>query len=157
VSTLKPLQSRSWFVGVQVAPAFVFGGLWLWERRRRYLEQHPEIVRRRQARRELRRAKRRLHQAVRAGVVVDFTRWGVNALQVACAPHYPAEPRALVCADVLEVMPAEERRGQEGEVVRRMFAAADAVHFSGTKETQGELLGLMPGLDMVLLKLEARL
>lgn len=157
VATLEPLQSRGWFVGVQVAPAFVFGGLWFWERRRRYLEQHPEIGRRRQARRELHRARRRLHQAARAGVVAEFTRWSVSALQVACAPHYPAEPRALVCADVLEVMPDEERRGPGGEVVRRLFAAADATHFSGSRETQGELLGLMPGLDAVLLKLEARL
>src|SRR5262249_33620799 len=28
----------------------------------------------------------------------------VSAMRVACAPHYPAEPRALVCGDVLQVL-----------------------------------------------------
>jgi len=157
VGSLQPLQSRGWFMGVQVAPLFVFGGLLFWERRRRHLERHPEIIRRRRARRELRRVKRRLEQAAQAGEAADFTRCGVSALRIACAPHYPANPRALVCADVLEVLPAEERLGQAGDLVRRFFAAEAAANYSDARETPGEVLTLKGGLDEILLKLEARL
>ncbi|MFO1513390.1 MAG: hypothetical protein U1F83_10830 [Verrucomicrobiota bacterium] len=156
-SRLQPLQLRGWFIAIQIAPVFVLGGLWMWERRRRYLEQHPEVVRCRRARRELRRVKRRLQQAALAGAAADFTECGVKALRIACAPHYPANPQALVCADVLEVMPVEERQGPSGEIVRRLFAAADAVNFSGSAGSPGELLTLRQGLEAVLLKLEARL
>lgn len=157
VSTLQPLQSQAWFVGVQMLPPLVFGGLWWWERRRRFLEQHPEIVRCRRARRELRRAKRRLRQAAAAGAIADFTACGVKALQIACAPHYPANPRALVCADVLEILPLEERQGQPGETVRRLFAAADAASYSVSPEMRNELLTLEQGLSALLVRLEARL
>ena len=157
IASLQPLQLRGWFMAVQIAPVLVFAGLWLWDRRRRHLERHPEIVRRRRARRELRRVKRRLHHAAQAGATADFTQCGVSALQIACAPHYPANPRALVCADVLEVLPTAERQGQPGEIVRRLFAAVDAANFSDSPESQGELLTLRHGLDAMLLKLEARL
>jgi len=157
VATLRPLQEQGWFVGVQLLPVLVFGGLAAWERRRRFLEQHPEVVRRRQARRELRQVKRRLQRAARAGAATEFTRCGVSALQIVCAPHYPAEPRALVCADVLAVMPGDEQRGPMGELVRRLFAAADATRFSSDAAPAGDLLGLMPGLNAVLVALEARL
>lgn len=157
VATLRPLQEQGWFLALQLLPVLVFGGLWAWERRRRYREQHPEVVRRCVARRELRRAKRQLHRAARAGATVEFTRCGVSALQIVCAPHYPAEPRALVCADILAVLPAEERQGSMGELVRRLFAAANATRFSSDAVPPGDLLGLMPGLNSALLKLEARL
>lgn len=156
MATLQPLQSHGWFVGVQVAPLFAFGGLWWWERRRRYLEQHPEILRRRRALRDLRRAKLKLRRAARAGAASDFSRCGVNALQIACAPHYPAESRALVCADVLNIMPPGDRDGAPGKIVRRLFAA-DATRFSGEAEPPEGLLELKPELDAVLVGLEARL
>ncbi len=101
--------------------------------------------------------KRRLHQAATAGATADFTQCGVSALRIACAPHYPANPRALVCADVLEVLPATERQGQAAEIVRRFFAAENAASYSAKRETEGELLTLKTGLDELLLKLEARL
>jgi hypothetical protein len=157
VASLRPLQLQGWFVALQIAPVLVFGGLWLWDRRRRHLEQHPEIVRRYRARRELRRMKRRLQQAARAGASSDFTQHGVSALRIVCAPHYPANPRALVCADVLEILPVGERQGQPGEIVRRFFGAENAASYSTSRARQDELLNLKPGLDEILLKLEARL
>jgi hypothetical protein len=157
VASLQPLQLQGWFILLQVAPLFGFGGLWLWDRRRRHLEEHPEIVRRRQARRELRRVKRRLRQAAQVGAAKDFTQCGVSALRIACAPHYPANPRALVCADVLEVLPVAEREGSPGEIVRRFFAAEDLSNYSIHPETPAELLNLKTGLYEILLNLEARL
>ena len=50
-SSLRPLQLRGWFVCVQLAPVAGFLGLWRWDRRRKFLEAHPEIVRRRKAKR----------------------------------------------------------------------------------------------------------
>ena len=102
--SLVPLQMRAWFPFVQLLPALGFCGLWFWDRRRRFLEQHPEIVRRRQARRALRRELRRLEQSAASNDDASFVRCAINALQIASAPHYPATPRALVCGDVLQTL-----------------------------------------------------
>jgi hypothetical protein len=155
--SLAPLQLRGWFPFVQLVPALAFCGLWFWDRRRRYLEQHPEIVRRRQARRELRRAKRSLRQAAANGDAPGFTRGAVSALQIACAPHFPAEPKALVCGDVLEILSATERRERAGETVRRFFSAADASSFAAAPQSDVELFALQSGLEEILVKLEERL
>jgi hypothetical protein len=155
--SLVPLQLRGWFPLVQLIPAFAFCGVWFLDRRRRYLQQHPEIVRRRRARRELRRAKRFLKQAAAHGDAPGFTRVAVNALQIACAPHFPAEPRALVCGDVLEILGATERRKGAGETVQRFFSAVDASSFAKTPQSDVEVLALQSGLEEILAKLEERL
>jgi hypothetical protein len=155
--SLVPLQLRGWFPLVQIFPVLIFCGLWFWDRRRRYLELHPEIVRRRQARRALRRELRLLEQNADAGDAVNFVQRGVHALQIASAPHYPAAPRALVCGDVLPILTAPERAGKSGEIVRRFFAAADAAAFANVSETQTGLLAEKSALKETLSKLEARL
>jgi hypothetical protein len=102
--SLAPLQQKGWFLFLQLAPALIFLGLWNWDRRRRYLEHHPDILLRRRARRALRRERRAMRQAARAGDAERFASAAVAAMRVACAPHYPAEPRALVGSDVLDVL-----------------------------------------------------
>jgi hypothetical protein len=101
---LVPLQRRAWFPLLQLVPATAFMGLWGWDRRRRFLEQHPDVILRRRARRALHREWRALRRAARAGDAPRFAAAAVNAMRVACAPHYPAEPRALVGSDVIEVL-----------------------------------------------------
>ncbi|HWH68638.1 MAG TPA: hypothetical protein VNT26_04600, partial [Candidatus Sulfotelmatobacter sp.] len=86
-----------------------------------------------------------------------FANKAVSALRVACAPHYPAEPRALVGHDVLELLPAAERSGRPGEVVRRFFAVTDATRFATASANTTELLALRPDLERVLEQLEERL
>jgi hypothetical protein len=156
VASLKPLQLRGWFVGVQLLPVFGFLALWQWDRRRRFLEAHPEIVRRRQARRALRRIKRALQTAAAAGDANAFVRHAADALCIAVAPNYPADPQALVCADVLAQLDAAEQNGHAGETVRRIFAAADA-RFAVAPETQSGWLALQSEVEAVLLKLEEKL
>jgi hypothetical protein len=157
-SSLVPLQQHSWFPLVQVAPALAFGALWGWDRRRRFLEQHPEIVLRRRARRALRRARCKLRQAAAAGDAPHFATAAVNAMQVACAPHFPAEPRALVGRDILHVLlQAEGDRSPHAEVVRRIFSATDEVEFGLASANGRELLGLQREIDEILLRLEAQL
>jgi hypothetical protein len=155
--SLVPLQLRGWFPLIQLIPALGFCGLWFWDRRRRFLELHPEIVRRRRARRELRRIKPSLRRAAASGDAPGFARVAVNAMQIACAPHFPAEPRALVCGDVLEILSATERRERAGETVRQIFSAADAASFAVTPQIEAELLTKQSGLEEILAKLEARL
>jgi hypothetical protein len=155
--SLVPLQKRNWFVLVQFLPVAGFAALWAWDRRRRYLERHPDIILRRRARRALRRERRELQKAVRAGDKLRFATVAVSAMRVACAPLYPAEPRALVCRDVLDSLEESERTGQSGEVVRRFFAVVDESIFSAAGTDGDGLLALRPELDRLLEKLEARL
>ena len=81
----------------------------------------------------------------------------VNAMRVACAPHYPAEPRALVGSDVLPLLPESERSGRAGEVVRRFFAVTDAARFGTAASAVADLLPLKPDLERVLQELEQKL
>jgi hypothetical protein len=155
--SLVPWQLRGWFPLAQIFPALGFCGLWFWDRRRRFLEAHPEIVRRRAARRALRRELRLLEKSAAQNDVVDFVRRAINAFQIASAPHFPAAPRALVCGDVLEILAPAERAGKSGEIVRRFFSAADAAAFADSSENKTELLAEKSALKEILLKLEARL
>ncbi|HOX55955.1 MAG TPA: BatD family protein [Candidatus Paceibacterota bacterium] len=157
VASLVPLQQQAWFPLVALAPAVAFLGLWNWDRRRRYLEAHPDVLLRRRARRALRREQRALRRAARAADAPRFAAVAVSAIRVACAPHYPAEPRALVGADVLPLLPEADRAGRSGEVVRRIFAVTDASRFGAANAPAPELLLLQPDLERVLEQLEARL
>jgi hypothetical protein len=156
--SLVPPQQQAWFPLVQLAPGVVFLGLWRWDRRRRYLEKHPEIILRRRARRALHRQRRILRRAARAADARRFAAAAVDAMRAACAPHYPAEPRALVGRDVLPLLPETERSGRAGEVVQRFFALTDAARFGATASPNvGELLPLQAELERVLQRLEEQL
>ena len=98
-----------------------------------------------------------MRKAVRAGDPLRYANVAVSAMRVACAPHYPAEPRALVCRDVLDLIGETERDSRVGEVIRRFFAIADASVFSVTGPDGNGLLALQPELERVLEQLEARL
>ncbi|SPE54596.1 conserved hypothetical protein [Verrucomicrobia bacterium] len=160
--SLTPLQQRAWFALVQLAPALVILGLWAWDRRRRYLEQHPDILLRRRARRALHREWRALKKAAQTGDAPAYVAAAVRALRVACAPHYPAEPGALVGGDVLHLLPdrvdgSDNSHAASGEVVRRVFAVSDASRFALAATDARELLPLQPDLERVLEQLEEKL
>jgi hypothetical protein len=156
-ATLVPSQQQAWFPLAQLAPAAAFGGLWGWDRRRRYYEKHPDILLRRRARRDLRRQRRIVRRAARAKDAPRFAAAAVSAMQVACAPHYPAAPRALVGSDVLALVHDSGGNGRAGEVVRRIFNVTDAARFAGSGANPAELLALEPELDHVLQQFEERL
>ena len=155
--TLVPVQLQSWFAWVQIAPALVFGALWYWDRRRRFLEAHPEVVRCRRARRALRRERRALRQAATNGDAAGFVRRAVAALQIAAAPHFPAAPRALVCGEVLSLFNEAEQGGRTGEVIRRVFAREAAQTFAAQPEGGMPMFDLRPELENILVRMEARL
>ena len=156
-ATLVPSQQQAWFPLAQLAPAALFAGLWAWDRRRRFYEQHPEVLLRRRARRALRRQRRVLRQAARAKDAPGFAAAAVSAMQVACAPHYPAQPRALVGKDVLALVQDSGGNGRAGEVVRRLFGVNDATRFAVNGGDATELLALEPEIEGVLQRLEERL
>ncbi|HEX7571005.1 MAG TPA: BatD family protein, partial [Verrucomicrobiae bacterium] len=155
--SLVPLQMQKWFLIVQLLPACALAALWDWDRRRRFRAAHPEIVRRRQALRALRREKRVLRCAVASGDAPGFIRSGVTALQIAAAPHYPAEPRALVCGEVLNLFSDNEREGRMGEVIRQFFVRQAAASFAPSRENPSPLFDLRAELERILQQLEARL
>ena len=154
---LVPVQKRVWFPLLHLIPGAALLCLWFWDRRRRFLEQHPEIVLRRQALRALRRKRRALERAVRTRDGNGFADLAVNAMKIAVAPYFPAEPRALVGADVITMLPHVERAGREAEIVRRLFSHTDASRFSAGQVDSAELLNLQPEIETVLDYLEARL
>src|SRR5665213_2031659 len=156
VASLKPLQMRGWFVAVQLAPVIGLFALWQWDRRRRFLAAHPEIVRRLQARRALHREKRKLQNAIVAGDAAAFAQHAADAMRIAVAPHYPANPQALVCGDVLAQLDDAEQNDQAGETVKKVFAAADA-QFAVITQTPPDLAALKSGVAAVLQKLEEKL
>jgi hypothetical protein len=155
--SLVPLQRKIWFPLIQLLPAAAIFGLWGWDRRRRYLELHPEVVLRRRARRALHRERRLFRRAARAGDANGFAAAAVSAMRVVCAPHYPAEPRALVGSDVVAVLPEIDRHGKMGEIVRRFFHHTDAVRFASEQTDPNGLFPLQPDLERVLDQLEAEL
>jgi hypothetical protein len=156
-SGLVPVQKRAWFPLLHLIPASALLGLWLWDRRRRFLEQHPDLVLRRRAVRALRRERRALERAARTRDSNGFAAVAVNAMKIAVAPYFPAEPRALVGADVITMLPEDQRSGPNGEIVRRLFFRTDASRFSVAQVDSGELLDLQPEIETVLDHLEARL
>ena len=151
--TLTPLQTSPWFPVVQLIPAAAFFGLWSWDRRRRYFEQHPDVLLRRRARRALHRERRVLRRAARDRNASQFASAAVNAMRVACAPHYPAEPRALVGADVLQVLGSNA----QAQVVRHFFNVSDAANFAAASADTSGLLASEPDLEKVLAQLESKL
>jgi hypothetical protein len=155
VAGLAPVQQRSWFLLLQIVPAAALAGLWFWDSRRRFHTLHPEVMLKRRARRGLRRELRRARRAAAAGNASDFAASAANALREACAPHSAANPNALVCADVLRELPAPESK--QSEIVRRLFAAADAVRFGGPDRNGQDLLALQPDLERLLAQMKERL
>jgi len=152
-----PLPLRPWFLLAQLLPALGFLALLMRDQRRRHLALHPEIVRRRAARRQLRRQKRSLKRAAAEGDAQSYVRSAVSAMQIVCAPHYSAEPRALVCADVLNMLDARDRDGREGEVVRQLFTGSNDSRFASSPRTPIEVLALTSDVERVLVKLEEQL
>lgn len=155
-ASLKPPQLRGWFLLAQLLPVFGIFALWQWDCRRRFLEAHPEIVRRHQAKRALRHEKNKLQKAVNAGDATAFVQHAAGALRIVVAPNYPANPHALVGGDVLEQLDEAERNGRAGETVRKIFAAADA-QFASAPPTQADLMALHSDVEMVLQSLEEKL
>jgi hypothetical protein len=153
-SSLKPLTWAGWLRFV-VLPLGLLCMLWRWDERRRFLEAHPEIVRRLEAKRQLKSERRSRCRAVIAADEKGFLTHTVAALRIAVAPHFPAAARAMVCGDVLAQFSAAEREGIEGETVRKVFAAADA-QFSG-KAVAPVSLNLATAVENVLRKLEEKL
>ncbi len=157
VGSLVPLQMRPWFLALQLAPALPLAALWSWDRRRRFFEAHPDLMRRRQAHRALRRERRALRRAAARGDAEGFARRAIGALRIAAAPHFPAEPRALVCGEVLSLFDEAERHGSTGKTIRSLFAGEEHAAFAPQPLNPVPLFELQPDLEAILNRMEARL
>jgi hypothetical protein len=155
--SLVPWQERPSFALLQLLPAIALLALVGWDQRRRLLEKHPELVRKRQARRQLRRCRRLTRKAAAAQDPAGFLAGAVNGFRAVCAPQAAANPDALVCGDVLRELPVSERKGKGGEVVRRLFSAADARRFGKVQGDGADLLALQPEVERLFDQMKARL
>ena len=155
MASLQPWQQHPWFPLVQLAPVVLFAGLWGWDRRRRFLAANPEIVLRRRARRALQREWTAVRRAASVGDTPRFAAGVVSAFRVACAPHYPAEPRALVSTDVLPLLPESESAMHAA--VRAVFAATNAERFAASQTPPADLLALRQELERARTLLEEKL
>lgn len=150
VSTLAPLQTRRSFWLVQLIPAALLGGIWLWDKRRRFLAENPEILALRRARRASRRYWAEANVANAAKDVPGFTTAAVRAMQALCAPQAAANPDSLVCRDILELLPEARRAGSEGELVHRFFAVTDGYRFNNGDANGHSLLERRADTDKLL-------
>lgn len=156
VAELGPPQFNGALVFIQMIPLLGILGLWQWDRHRRFLEAHPDLVRRRRARRLLRLEKRRLRDAIRRGDPTAIVRHAANAMKIACAPREAAHPQALVCADVLGQLPEADRTGAVGKTVREIFAASEK-RFASEHPMGASVSAIESEINAVLLKLEKQL
>ena len=79
------------------------------------------------------------------------------ALRIAAAPHFPAEPRALVCGEVLSLFNDQERFGKTGAVIRSVFVREENASYAPRPDPQMPLFELQPELEGILKRMEARL
>jgi hypothetical protein len=137
-----PVQQRPWFLALQLLPLGTLAGLWIWSSRRRYLAAHPGVVRRIQARRGMRVQLRLARKAVTKRDAAGFVRASVNALRQAASVRAAAHPEALVCADVLAVLPSTGIDGRADTLVRRLFQADDERQFIDRAPESGAMLSM---------------
>jgi hypothetical protein len=154
---LQPLQQKGLFLAAQLVPLAAFAGLWFWDRRRRYYEQHPIELLRLRARRRLRHERRALRDAAKQKDPKAFANCAVSAMRVACAPHYPAEPRALVGSEIVAVIDGNGDASRSKEIIRDVFQAADLARYNASDGEAANLLARQIEIEQVLAKLEARL
>jgi hypothetical protein len=153
---LKTPQKRVGLILVQILPVFIFVLLWRWDEHKRFLEAHPEIVRRRRAKRDLRWEIDLWRKAVAQGDIQGFVVHAAAAMRIAVAPYFPAEADAMVCGDVLSRFDTAERDGKTRETVRRIFEAADA-RYANSKPLPADFLAMKSDVESVLQKLEEKL
>lgn len=99
-----------------------------WAARRDWRARHPEWVRRRQARRELRAARRRLRRAASARDADRHALAAVEALRAGAAPLITASDNALTAEDILRAAPDLAGPG----AVRAVFRRADGTRFGAS-------------------------
>jgi len=155
--SLQPVHQRLGFAAFQWVPAILLGGIWYWDRRRRFLEQNPGVRIRRRARKSIRRHARRARRAAQQGDAREFLTFALRGFQEATAPAAPADPRALVCEDVISALPAEARQTTVVQTVRQLFTAANDWRFGDRRPDTGQLLTLARDVDRQLQELRDRL
>lgn len=156
-STLRSWQQRPAFWCWQAVVGLTLGVWYSWLRRREYLAAHPEVVRFAQARRGLKRLNRQRQAAAEAGDAAKYLTLAVASLRVASAPQMNACADALVCDDVLSVLPPTEQTGPRGNLVRMIFVAGDELVFNAQSPGAEKVWAWKDELESLLAELRARL
>lgn len=154
-NALTPPHRRAGFIALQLLPAALLAGAWGWDRRRRFLEQHPEVLVRRRARRAVRRHARAARRAAQRGDGPGFVSSAVAGLCEACAPGKPAAAVALAGCDVLPELSGESEPVRR--LAQQLFEAANARRFGERSGDGQELLALAATVDATLEQLRRKL
>lgn len=112
----------------QALGLLALAGALAWAARRDWRARHPEWVRRRQARRDLRAARRRMRRAAGARDADRHALAAVEALRAGAAPLLSASDRALTAEDILRAAPDLAGPG----AVRAAFRRADGTRFGAS-------------------------
>lgn len=156
-ATLRPWQQRRAFWCWQAVIGMALGVWYGRLRWREYLAAHPEEVRFAQARRVLKRLDRQRRDAAETGDAAKYMTLAIASLRVASAPQMKACAEALVCDDVLAVLPPPEQTGPRGNLVRMIFVAGDELAFNAQFPGAKEVWVWKDELESLLAELRARL
>lgn len=148
-----PAAAHGWFWIAQAVPAVALLAMWWHRRRADFLAAHPEVVRRRHARKAVRGHLRRARSAARARKPEEFVAAGVDALREAAAPLDTAQAQSLVLEEVLAKLDEAERSGEAGKVVRRFFETSHTARFSGHATDPNGVTELLPELERTVKRL----
>ena len=133
-------------------PAVGLFGLWGWRRRVDFLAAHPEIVRRREARRAARRHLRLARSAAQRRDADGFVGASIDAIRAAAAPMDTISAESLVMSEVLESVPASDADA----TIRRLFERSHARHFSGHGVETNGVYELLPEVERTVATIERR-
>lgn len=155
-ASLRPLQQRPWFLGLQMAIGLGIFAFWGWRKRQLYLAEHPEILVRRAARRALLQRLTAVRRAAQAKDPAAFAMRCAEALKEAAAPDLEAAPQALAAPDVLAELIARDPRNRDAVLVREIFNAADNWRFARRAPPE-EILSRLPEVEQLLRELLRRI
>jgi hypothetical protein len=105
----------------------------------------------------LRRERRALRHAASEKNADAFANRAISAMRVACAPHYPAEPRALVGSEIIRILGENGGEIQSNSIVQDVFRAADLARYNASDREIGNLLTRQTEIERVIDELEAKL
>ena len=141
------------FYWLQAIPPLILLGLWAYRRRTDYLAAHPEIERRRRARRSALSALARARHAVRRGDQAGFVDASLGALRAAAAPLDSTQPESLTREEIVRQLGGDQRAARTTHAI---FDRADATRYASTKTDLNSAAELLPEVEHAVAALHSR-
>lgn len=124
-ATLEPVLTRPWFWATQALPLSALVAGLLLHRRHRKITENPGWVRGKETDRRVNDAEREMKIAVQRGDTEAFVAAGLRAVRLRLGELWGVRPQSVTLAEI------RARRPDGSDAIRRVFAAADALAYSG--------------------------